>query len=344
MPKFDFIDLCAGIGGLRIPFEAKANKGSDWRGLNGQCVFTSEKDENACKTYAENFKGKSSAQTLYDEIDRDFTLRDPNSIPNHDLLLAGFPCQPFSQAGKRRGFTDERGSVFAAIANIIRVKQPRVVLLENVRGLLSLKNPDSGTHAIEEILQELESCGYFVPKPRLFNARDYGLPQNRVRLFILAIRNDIARKNDLVNNADFERYWPKPTCDRDSLKVGDFLERNVPSSYTISDRLWQGHLERKEKNKSMGKGFGYQAFDRSSSYVATISARYYKDGAEALLLQKNKNPRKLTPRETGNLQGFPENFILSESKVQAYKQFGNAVPINVVHAIAKKIEVFLSNK
>ena len=344
MSSFDFIDLCAGIGGLRIPFEKKAHKGPQWDGLDGSCVFVSEKDESACKTYAANFSGVLPEKEYMEQIDRDFTKRDPKTIPNHDLLLAGFPCQPFSQAGKRKGFQDDRGSVFAAIANIVKEKQPKVVLLENVRGLLSLRNPQSGTLVIDEIVSELKSCGYFVPKPRLFNARDFGLPQNRVRLFIIALRIDIAAKHEIINEDDFETYWPTPWNDRNSLRVGDFLEKRVPASYTISDRLWDGHVKRKARNKANGKGFGYQAFTRDSKYVATISARYYKDGSEALILQNGKNPRKLTPRESGNMQGFPQNFVLNDSKVQTYKQFGNAVPITVVRAIAENIKVFLSKQ
>ena len=334
---FRFIDLCAGIGGLRIPFDS--GKG----GLNGECVFTAEIDPAAKLTYARNFttSGKTVQETI-EEISNDLVTLDPDQVPDHDLLMAGFPCQPFSHAGLRQGFGDDRGGIFQKIAQIVASKRPKVVLLENVRGLTTLRNPD-GSLVLNEIIQELrepkEDLRYIVPKPQLLNARDFGLAQNRVRLFIIAIRSDVA---ELEGISEDNFRWPEPTHNRDELKVADFLDTDVAPSFTISDKLWAGHLARKERNTANGKGWGYQLFTRDSKYVATISARYFKDGSEALIGQDgDQNPRKLTPNEARKLQGFPEDFIVHESKMQAFKQFGNAVPVNVISAIARTLKPIL---
>jgi DNA (cytosine-5)-methyltransferase 1 len=340
---FDFIDLCAGIGGLRIPFDAKKNNNPL---LQGTCVFSSEIDANARKVYAEYFEDDES------HIDRDFTLltnltkkTEAGSsagfgVPVHDLLLAGFPCQPFSHAGLKNGFEDTRGTLFFSIATIIAKRKPKVILLENVRGLVShdegrtlgrileiLKDPEKGTKTKDRVK-------YFVPQPKLLNARDFGLPQNRVRLFIVAIREDVAKESL------FE--WPEATHDKNSLVVGKELQKRVDDSFTISTRLWQGHIARKDRNLKAGKGFGYQLFSPRDKYVATISARYYKDGSEALISQPGRNPRKLTPEEVRNLQGFPKDFRLGASKIQSYRQLGNAVPVPVVAAIAAKLQKYLT--
>jgi DNA (cytosine-5)-methyltransferase 1 len=351
--NFTFIDLCAGIGGLRIPFDA--GKG----GLPGRCVFTAEIDPHAQETYAAYFSNNDVAlEETIQEIDNDLTNLDPTEVPNHDLLLAGFPCQPFSRAGKRLGFDDDRGNIFHRILDIIVAKNPRVILLENVRGLKSLKNAD-GTSALDQILKELEfpnrdgrfqdyepsmrDVQYLVPKPKLFNARDFGLAQNRVRLFIIAIRKDVASENGLLEATDFE--WPSiDETVRESLRVGDFLDPQAPSTYTISDRLWNGHKLRKERNKANGKGWGYQLFRPEDKYVATISARYFKDGSEALISQEPRNPRKLTPNEARRLQGFPDDFPIHPSKMQAFRQFGNAVPVSVIRALAGSIDKYLFPK
>lgn len=310
--SFRFIDLFAGVGGMRIPFE---------RDLGGTCVFTSEKDVSARLTYSRYFGVPEH------EIDRDISVlaeTAPVQIPDHDLLLAGFPCQPFSHAGKRGGFEDTRGTLFFSIASILKQKTPRVVLLENVRGL---KTHDHGRtfRVICDTLVELE----YVVHAKVLNARDFGLPQNRNRLFIVAIRADVS--------GSFNYEFPSPTHDRDSLSVSSILDDEVSPTLTLSDRLWQGHQARKIRNESAGKGFGYQLVDPHSPYTATISARYYKDGSEILLSQADKNPRMLSPREAARLQGFPEDFEPDPSAKQAYKQFGNAVPVAVISALAKSL-------
>ena len=297
--KFTFIDLFAGIGGIRIGFES----------VGGKCVFTSEWDEPAQKTYQANFK-----ELPYGDI----TKIDPEEIPSFDILLAGFPCQPFSQAGLKKGFEDTRGTLFFDIARIIKHHKPSVVFLENVRNLAGHDNGNT----LKTIINTLEELGYKVFN-KILNAKDFGVPQNRARIYIIGFKDDV--------NFIFPEGLQKKT------KVGDILEKKVEDKYTISDRLWAGHQRRKKEHKEKGNGFGYSLFDENSEYTSTISARYYKDGSEILIKQENKNPRKLTPREAARLQGFPENFIIPVSDAQAYKQFGNSVAVPVIKTLAKQI-------
>lgn len=314
MDSFKFIDLFAGIGGMRIPFDD----------LGGRCVLTSELDQHAREVYEANFPTDHVINTDVTEYDS-----CADQVPDHDLILAGFPCQPFSHAGKKLGFEDTRGTLFHSIANIARAKRPRVILLENVRGL---KSHDGG-NTLAVIKATLVELGYEVHM-EILNARDFGLPQNRNRLFIVAIRSDIP------GAISFE--FPSPTVDATLLRVSTILDDAADfDSLTISNRLWQGHQDRKARNAKAGKGFGYQIVSPDSPYTATLSARYYKDGSEILIHQDGKNPRLLSIREAGNLQGFPKNFKLHSSKKQAYKQLGNAVPVNVIAALAESIIGYL---
>lgn len=302
--RFKFIDLFAGIGGIRIPFDE----------LGGACVFSSEIDKFARQTYQANFGGVPEG---------DITLIKPSDIPSFDLLLAGFPCQPFSQAGLQKGFDDTRGTLFFYITKIMKYHQPKAVLLENVK---RLKTHDKG-NTLRVMIETLEHLGYTVFS-RVLSARDFGVPQNRERLYIVALKHH--------NTFDF----PTPTCER--VKVGDVLDETVEEKYTISDRLWRGHQRRKAEHKKKGNGFGYGLFNHDSDYTNTISARYYKDGSEILIDQGGaKAPRKITPREAARLQGFPEHYQIIVSDVQAYKQFGNSVCVPVVRAIAKHLESIL---
>lgn len=298
--SFKFIDLFAGIGGIRIPFDA----------MGGECVFSSEIDKFARQTYLANFGEEPSG---------DITQIEPSSIPAFDLLLAGFPCQPFSQAGLQKGFDDTRGTLFFYIAKIIKYHQPKVVFLENVK---RLKTHDKGK--TYRVMQEtLEALGYTVYS-QILAAKDFGVPQNRERIYIIALKNG--------GQFEFPKPMFKPT------KVGDILEQQVSEKYTISDRLWQGHQRRKQAHKDKGNGFGFGMVDAESTHTNTISARYYKDGSEILVNQgANQNPRKITPREAARLQGFPDSYKIVVSDVQAYKQFGNSVCVPVVAAISKKI-------
>ncbi|MGI9548579.1 MAG: DNA (cytosine-5-)-methyltransferase, partial [Bdellovibrionales bacterium] len=235
------------------------------------------------------------------------------------ILLAGFPCQPFSAAGIKRGFDDTRGTLFFNIKEILRIKRPNTFLLENVKGLTG---HDKGK-TFNIILRELEQIGYKVFY-KVLSAKDFGLPQNRQRLFIIGF---------LDGGNEFQ--FPKPTYSK--TQVGSILEKKVSDKYTLSDKLWAGHKRRKKEHARKGNGFGYSLFNKNSEYTNTISARYYKDGSEILIEQKNKNPRRLTPRECARLQGFPDNFAIPVSDTQAYKQFGNSVPVNVIKHIAYEI-------
>ena len=301
---FKFIDLFAGIGGIRIPFDE----------LGGQCVFTSEFDKFAQKTYAANFGEKPSG---------DITLIDEKDIPEHDILLAGFPCQAFSHAGLKKGFEDTRGTLFFDIARIVSHHRPKAFLLENVKGL---RGHDKG-RTMKTIIKTLNEMEYYL-HVEVLNAKHFGLPQNRERIFIVGFKNPV--------NFNFPQPPMKPT------RLGKILQPRTKEKYTISDRIWASHQMRKERAKSKGYGFGYSLFNRDSTHTSTISARYYKDGSEILIEQKDKNPRMLTPREAARLQGFPEDFLIPVSNGQAYKQFGNAVAVNVIRAIAQEIVKYIN--
>ena len=309
--KFTIIDLFAGIGGIRQAFQR----------VGGYTVYSSEWDKFAQTTYRIN----------YGEVpDGDITQVDENNIPDHDILLAGFPCQPFSQAGLKKGFDDVRGTLFFDIARILKVKRPKAFMLENVK---QLKGHDNG-NTLKVILNVLRELNYYVPEPQVLNAYDFGVPQNRERLIIVGFNKDY-----LPENSEQFFYPQKKNCE--GVRVGNILEHDVPDRYTISDKLYKGHLERKKKNETKGNGFGFCLFNENSPYTSTISARYYKDGSEALIEQEGKNPRMLTPRECARLQGFPEEFIIPVSNAKAYKQFGNSVCISVIEAVANEMVQYL---
>ncbi len=277
------------------------------------CVMSSEWDKYAVQTYLANYPNET--------VRGDLTKIDENDVPDHNILMAGFPCQPFSQAGLKKGFDDTRGTLFFDILRILRKKKPDVVLLENVK---RLKSHDKGK-TLEVIKSSLIEIGYENMYIQVLRARDFGLPQNRERIFIVAFKDPKRKFN-----------FPKPNGQE--TRVGDILEDNVDEKYTISDKLWSGHKKRKKKNTLMGRGFGYGIVDKNSSYTNTISARYYKDGSEILIDQNNSNPRKLTPREAARLQGFPDSFKIPVSDNQAYRQFGNSVAVNVIEAIAREMK------
>ncbi len=297
--SYKFIDLFAGVGGIRIPFQE----------FGGDCVFSSEWDKYSQQTYEANFGHKPQG---------DITQIDEKDIPEFDILLGGFPCQAFSIAGKRMGFEDTRGTLFFDVARIIKYHKPKAFLLENVKGLLSHKKGET----FEVIKNTLNTLGYKIHYKTL-NAKNFGVPQNRERIYIVGFRDDL------------EFTFP------DSLNVktrlGDILEKEVDKKHTISDRLWSSHQDRKKRNKEKGWGFGYSLFTEDSEYTSTMSARYYKDGSEILLAQKNKAPRKITPKEASRLQGFPESFVIPVSDTQAYKQFGNSVSVPVIRELAREI-------
>lgn len=301
-----FIDLFAGIGGIRLAFEQNGFK----------CVFSSETDKYAVKTYEANFDEKPFG---------DITKINEKDIPEFDILAAGFPCQPFSLAGKQKGFDDEiRGTLFFDILRILKHHKPKVFLLENVKNLVS---HDKG-NTFKIILNKLKELNYNVFH-KVLNAKDFGLPQNRARIYIVGF----------LDNVNFT--FPEPTFVPTLLS--SILESVVDSKYTISDKLWAGHQKRKLEHAKKGNGFGYRIFDSNSIYTSTLSARYYKDGSEILINQNGKNPRKLTPREASALQGFPKDFTIPVSDTNAYKQFGNSVAVPVVTAIVEKIKETLND-
>lgn len=322
-PSFTFIDLFAGIGGFRLAMQANG----------GECVFSSEWDDAAKQTYYENY-----GEVPFGDITKDETKA---LIPEHfDVLCAGFPCQPFSNAGLKKGIEDTRGTLFYHIAEILETRKPKAVFLENVRGLIS----NDGGRTFQTVLRTITNMGYTCnitsekletysfaklkneASKMVLSAKDYGVPQNRPRIYI------VLWKNDLPIN---EFKYPLPINKKTS--VGSILEKNVSDEFTISDKLWEGHQRRRIENALKGNGFGYCLFNEESSYTSTISRRYYKDGSEILIEQKGKNPRKLTPREAANLQGFPKNFKIPKSNVKAYQQFGNSVAVPVVQIVSEQI-------
>ena len=306
--KFSTIDLFAGIGGIRLAFQE----------LGGYTKFSSEWDKFAQKTYHANF-----GETPHGDI----TLVDENKVPDHDILLAGFPCQPFSQAGLKKGFEDTRGTLFYDIARIIAVKRPKAFLLENVKQLRGHNKGQTLQTILKVLVEELNYTVHF----KVLKAADFGVPQNRERIYIVGFNNEF--DGQLV---PFEFPQPRniPT------RLGDILEQKTSEEFevfTISDKLYEGHLRRKEAHLEKGNGFGFSLFNADSQYTNTLSARYYKDGSEILIEQQGRNPRKLTARECARLQGFPEEFVIPVSNSQAYKQFGNSVAVPVVRAIAEQM-------
>jgi len=303
--EYKIIDLFAGIGGIRLGFE-KAFKNK----VN--FVFSSEIDKFAQTTYYANYQ---------DMPHGDITQIDAKDIPSHDIILAGFPCQAFSIAGHRKGFEDTRGTLFFDVMRIAEYHKPKLIFLENVKGF---KNHDKG-NTFKIVKETLEGLGYKVFAD-ILNAKHFGVPQNRERIYIIAFL-------DNTINFDFETIKKIKKIS----KLGHILDKNIDMKYTISDKLWAGHQRRKIEHKAKGNGFGYSMFNEQAEYTSTISARYYKDGSEILIEQKDKNPRKLTPREAGRLQGFPNSFKIPVSDTQSYKQFGNSVAVPVIEELAKEI-------
>lgn len=318
---FKFIDLFAGIGGFRIALQ----------NLGGKCVFTSEWDENAKKTYKANF-----GETPFGDITKD---RTKNYIPTgFDVLCAGFPCQAFSIAGKRGGFEDTRGTLFFDVAKIIRDKQPKAIFLENVKGL---KSHDKGK-TLETILNVLRNdLGYYVPDPEIMNAKEFGVPQNRERIYIVGFRGDLG-----INNFEY----PDPLNQTVAFK--DVKETNVvPTKYYLSNQYLQTLKNHKERHASKGNGFGYQIIDdneisnsilvggmgRERNLVFDDRITDYTPSTHIKGEVNREGVRKMTPREWARLQGFPDHFIIPVADASAYKQFGNSVAIPAIKATAEKI-------
>ena len=366
---FKFVDIFAGIGGIRLGFDS----------IGGDCVFSSEIDTHARETYQSNFNEVPHG---------DIKKISAEEVPKHDLLLAGFPCPTFSIAGvsklssmgREHGLLDDtRGTLFFEICRILEYHNPRVFLLENVKGLLwnytpleklgglgpkkiealmnhfkkskqSKENNEKAmrktiryasekelckvtgigkflakriheSRTIVKMTRTLEELGYTV-KSKVINSENF-VPQRRERIFIVGFNN----------GTKFE--FPELPDDLPMLK--NILEEQVDSKYTINDHLWAYHQDRKKKQKEKGNGFGFKIFNGNQS-SGTLSARYYKDGADLLIEQMGQNPRKLTPRECARLMGFPDDFKLNKSENQSYKQLGNAVVASLVSHLAKAIK------
>jgi DNA (cytosine-5)-methyltransferase 1 len=310
-PKFKFIDLFAGIGGIRLAYQ----------NLGGKCVFTSEWDSFSKKTYEANF-----GEVPFGDI----TKISESEIPDHDILLAGFPCQPFSIAGvskknalgRKHGFLDEtQGTLFFDIARILKHKRPKTFMLENVKNLVS---HDKG-NTFKVICNTLKELNYSIHYKVLDGK--YYVPQHRERIIIVGFDN---------NFFEGKENFVFPEVKEISHSFKNILSKNVEEKYTLSDKLWEYLQGYAKKHKEKGNGFGYGLVDLNG-VSRTMSARYYKDGAEILIPQKNRNPRRLTPRESARLQGFPDDFVIPVSDNQAYKQFGNSVVSPLIQSVGKNI-------
>jgi DNA (cytosine-5)-methyltransferase 1 len=307
--------LFAGIGGIRIAFQ---NAG-------GRCVFGSEIDAHARRTYFLNF-GETPCGDIRDV--------DAESIPDHDILTGGFPCQAFSVAGKKAGFDDIRGTLFFEIVRIIKAKRPRAFFLENVKGLIC-HGRGRTLQTILDVLRDLPD--YHVPPPRVVNAKDFGVPQNRERIFILGFGKD----------TDYENFsFPEPSGAKCSLS--DVLEKKADRKYYLSDRYWSCLQIHRRNNSARGNGFGYEIIKPDGISNALVTGgmgrerNLIKDDASGVDTFPNGriNPhgiRKLTPRECARLQGFPDGFRIEVSDAQAYRQFGNSVAIPAVQAVAERM-------
>lgn len=306
---FTFIDLFAGIGGMRIAFE---NNGGD-------CVYSNEWNKYSQQTYFANFG---------EQPDGDITKVDARIIPNHDILVAGFPCQPFSIAGvskkqsmgRSTGFEDKtQGTLFFDVCRIIKAKRPKAFMLENVK---NLKSHDKG-NTFKVIMESLDELNYQVFYA-ILDGQNY-VPQHRERILIVGF--DRERYGNTIDfRFDIRPVEPKPV-------IGDILECHPDDRYTLSDKLWIYLQNYAEKHRAAGNGFGY-GIANPDGVARTLSARYYKDGSEILIAQKGKNPRRLTPRECARIQGFPDSFKIVVSDTQAYKQFGNSVVVPLMTDVA----------
>lgn len=321
-PRFTFIDLFAGIGGFRMSFQ----------NLGGECVFSSEWDEQAQRTYYANY-----GEVPFGDITKESTKQ---MIPDDfDILCAGFPCQAFSLAGKRRGFAETRGTLFFDVAEILRRKQPKAFFLENVKGLAI---HDKGK-TLETILNTLDEVGYVVPTPQILNAMHYGVPQHRERIYIVGFRKDLGITTDDFTYPERHEHIP---CWLDVRE-----ENAVPAKYYLSETYVETLRRHRARHEAAGHGFGYKIIDDNSVANAIVCGGM---GRECNLVrdfrQTDLTPttnikgkinkegiRKMTPREWARLQGYPDNFRIVVADASAYKQFGNSVAVPAIQATANQI-------
>lgn len=319
--KFQFIDLFAGVGGFRIALQ----------NLGGKCVFSSEWDKEAQKTYRANF-----GEVPFGDITKEDTKK---FIPNgFDLLCGGFPCQAFSIAGKRGGFEDTRGTLFFDVAEIIKRKKPKAIFLENVKGLRN----HNGGKTLETILNVLRNdLDYFVPEPQIINAKDFGVPQQRERIYIVGFRKDLG-----INDFNYPKPSKKKVC------FADVKEKNVPETkYYLSNQYLKTLENHKARHESKGNGFGFEIIHDTGIANAIVVGGM---GRERNLVIDNRitdytptthikgevnrlGIRKMTPREWARLQGFPDKYTIPVADASAYKQFGNSVAVPAIQATANKI-------
>lgn len=312
--KITAIDLFAGIGGMRIGFEK----------AGFEIVYSNDIDKYACETYRTNFG----------EIDeRDIRSVDPLSLPAFDVLLAGFPCQPFSVIGKRDGLDDPRGQLFNEVVKFLNVRQPRAFILENVKNLI--KHNKGETYKFIKSALENAGTGYSVSE-QILDSRNFGVPQHRERVYIIGIKNP---------HKPF-RFPVRLSASGDE-RLADILEKNVPERYYLSQKYYEGLMAHKERHTAKGSGFGCEILDPNGVSNTIVSGNM---GRERNLIQDkpvsiNKwGVRKVTERECARLQGFPDNFKIPVSSTQAYKQFGNAVSVPVAKEMAKALKRYLTQQ
>lgn len=319
--KFKFIDLFAGIGGFRIAMQ----------NLGGKCVFTSEWDKEAQKTYKANF-----GELPFGDITKEETKK---FIPDDfDVLCAGFPCQAFSIAGRRGGFEDTRGTLFFDVAEIIRRKRPKAIFLENVKGLRN----HNGGKTLATILNVLRNdLNYFVPEPQIINAKDFGVPQNRERIYIVGFRNDLG-----IENFEYPKPLNKPVSFADIKE-----EETVSVKYYLSETYLNTLINHKKRHESKGNGFGYEIIPDTGIANAVVCGgmgrernlvydKRLKDFTPITHIKGDVNRegiRKMTPREWARLQGFPKEFLIPVADASAYKQFGNSVAVPAIQATANEV-------
>ena len=328
-PEFKFIDLFAGIGGFRMAFQ----------NLGGECVFSSEWDEQARRTYYENY-----GDVPFGDITKESTK---NKIPkDFDILCAGFPCQAFSLAGKRKGFAETRGTLFFDVAEILRRHQPKAFFLENVKGLAI---HDKGK-TLETILNTLDEVGYIVPKPEILNAMHFGVPQHRERIYIVGFRKDFGiKKEDFV-------YPERNRCIPCWLDVRE--KEPVPAKYYLSETYVETLRRHRARHEAAGHGFGYKIVEDNAVANAIVCGGMGRECNLVLDFRqtdltpttnikgeiKKDGIRKMTPREWARLQGYPDSFKIVVADASAYKQFGNSVAVPAIQATAKQLLTTLKRK
>ena len=341
IPKFTFIDLFAGIGGFRLAMQS----------LGGKCVFSSEIDKYCKRTYTANF-----GEIPFGDI-RNFTgdkVTDSQLsklIPDHDVLTAGFPCQAFSIAGKRGGFKDTRGTLFFDIARILKVKRPKAFILENVKGLVNHK----GGKTLSTIKAALKELNYYVPEPKVLNAKNFGVPQNRERIIIVGFSDEKFMESFNYPDEHIEGSKFKSGTSFKDIKE----KKEVSPRYYLSDVYLKTLEDHRKRHEDKGNGFGYEIINdnetanaivvggmgRERNLVVDHRLTNYKAETNIKGVINTEGIRKMTPREWARLQGFPDNFKIDVvSDTQNYKQFGNSVAIPVIQAVGSNVIELLLNK